>query len=82
MPIDVDIREHEFLGPIILEAEQRGRQEGRQEGELTILRRQIEKRFGALPKWASEKLAAMSSSELEDLIERVLDATSLEELLR
>jgi len=77
MPIDADIREHEFLGPIIIKAEQKGRQEG----ELTILRRLIEKRFGALPRWAGEKLAALSPSELEGLSERVLDAKNVEELL-
>jgi len=43
--------------------------------------RQIEKRFGALPSWAGEKLAKMPASELEDLSERVLDAKSLDELL-
>jgi predicted transposase YdaD len=89
MPIDIDIREHEVLGPMFKEAEQKGRQEGRregrqeglQEGELTVLRRLIEKRFGALPGWAGEKLAALSASELEDLSMRVLDAKSVEELL-
>jgi hypothetical protein len=82
MPIDVDIREHEVLGPMFIEAEQKGREEGLQAGELTILRRQIEKRFGALPSWAGEKLAKMPASELEDLSERVLDAKSLDDLLR
>ena len=82
MPIDLDIRDHEFLGPIIRNAEQKGRQEGRQEGELTVLRRLIEKRFGSLPSRAHERLAALSASELEDLSERVLDATSIEDLLR
>jgi predicted transposase YdaD len=85
MPIDVDIREHEVLGPMFkeerLEGRKEGRREGRQEGELTILRRQIEKRFGALPGWASEKLAALPAPDLEDLSEQVLDAKSLEELL-
>ena len=60
----------------------KGVRKGRQEGELTVLRRQIEKRFGALPSWAGEKLAASSASELEDLAERVLDAKSVAELLR
>jgi hypothetical protein len=58
------------------------RQEGLRQGELIILRRQIEKRCGTLPSWAGEKLAALPASELEALIERVLDATSLGELLR
>ena len=78
MPIDVDIREHEVLGPMFREE----RQEGRQEGELTILRRLIEKRFDGLPSWAAEKLESLSVSELEDLSVRVLDAKSVEELLR
>jgi hypothetical protein len=82
MPIDLDIRDHEVLGPMFIEAEQKGRREGRQEGELTVLRRQIEKRFGPLPGWAGDKLAALRGPELEDLSERVLDAQSVEELLR
>jgi hypothetical protein len=90
MPIDLDIRDHEVLGPMIIKAEQKGRQEGLQKGlqkglqagELTVLRRQIEKRFGALPSWAGEKLAAMPASDLEDLSERVLDARSVDELLK
>jgi len=77
MPIDLDIRDHEFLGPMF-KAE---RQEGRQEGDLTILRRLIAKRFGSLPGWAAEKLARLSTTELEELSERVLDARSVEELL-
>src|ERR1039457_4429283 len=90
MPIDLDIRDHETLGPIIIEAEQKGlqkglqkgRQEGRQEGDLTILRRQIAKRFGALPGWAAERLAGLSTTELEERSVRVLDIGSVEELLR
>jgi hypothetical protein len=62
------------LGPLF--------RKGLQEGELAILRRQIEKRFGPLPGWASQKLAALPASELEDLSERVLDAKSIDELLR
>jgi hypothetical protein len=58
------------------------RTEGREEGKRAILRRQIEKRFDMLPGWAGEKLAALRASELEDLSERVLDANSLDDLLR
>ena len=74
MPIRTSILEHDVLGPLFMK--------GRQEGEVAILRRQIEKRFGALPGWASEKLVSLPSSELEDLSERVLDAATIEELLR
>lgn len=78
MPIRINLLENEVLGPVI----KKGLLEARQEGELTILRRQIEKRFGVLPGWASDKLAALAAFELEDLSERVLDAVSLEELLK
>jgi hypothetical protein len=59
-----------------------GRQEGLREGMLTILSRIITQRFGALPGWAIVRLAAMPVSELEVLDERLLDAPSVEELLR
>ncbi|MGA2739432.1 MAG: DUF4351 domain-containing protein [Bryobacteraceae bacterium] len=73
MPIDLDLRDHETLGPLFMAAGQKG--------ELTILRRQIAKRFGALPGWAAERLAELSTAELEELSERVLDARSVEDLL-
>src|ERR1022692_4386352 len=77
MPIDIDIREHEVLGPMLEEA----RQKGLREGVLIVLRRQIEKRFGAMPNWAAEKLAGLSTADLEDLSVSVLDARKLEDLL-
>jgi hypothetical protein len=86
MPIHIDILENEVLGPVfrkgLQEGLQEGLQKGLQRGELSILRRLIEKRFGALPSWAGEKLAALSASELEDLSVRVLDAKNVEELLK
>jgi len=54
MPIDVDIRVREVLGPILQEAERSAKQ--------TILRVIIEKLFGALPGWAGEKVASRPAS--------------------
>jgi len=48
MPVHVDILTNKVLGREF----RRGLQKGRQEGELRVLRRQIEKRFGAIPAWA------------------------------
>jgi hypothetical protein len=59
----------------------RGLAEGRLEGELKVVRRWVEKRFGAIPRWAEERLRSCSAEELEALCVRVLDAQSLEELL-
>ena len=70
VPILNDILEHEVLGREY------------KSGELTILRRLIEKRFGSLPKWAEQRLAKLSAKELEELSVRVLDAKSIESLLK
>jgi hypothetical protein len=70
MPLEIDIRENKVLG----------REYKR--GELMILRRVIEKRFGPIPTWAEERLTSKSAAELEDLSPRVLDAPTLEDLLQ
>jgi hypothetical protein len=69
MPILDDILDHEVLGREF------------KRGELRLLRRQIEKRFGPLLSWAEERLLACSVEELERTGERFVDAASLEELL-
>jgi len=48
MPTYVDIRENEVLVPMY----ERAVQEGRQEGDVAVRRRLIEKRFGTIPGWA------------------------------
>jgi flagellar biosynthesis/type III secretory pathway protein FliH len=86
MPVYIDILENKVLGPPykkgLDEGRQEGRQEGMREGELAVLRRLIEKRFGAIPSWAEQRLAGRSTGELEDLSVRALDAQSIEDLLR
>jgi Domain of unknown function (DUF4351) len=70
MPILNNILDHKVLGREF------------KKGELTVLRRQLEKRFGPLPAWAEERLASYSASELEDLSLSVLAAQSLPDLLK
>ena len=74
MPVYIDLLENKVLGPKFKRA--------MQEGEMRILRRQIEKRFGAIPNWAEERLAARSAAELEELSLRIFDVPSIEDLLR
>jgi predicted transposase YdaD len=81
MPILDDIMDHDLLGPVLRRGLQQGRAEGRVEGEQTVVVRQIEKRFGAVPPAARQRLEAMSAPELEEIALRLLDAGSLEELL-
>ena len=78
MPVYIDISENKVLGP----AYKRAIKEGELEGELRILRLLIEKRFGPMPAWVEERLAGRSTTELEDLSVRVLDAHSIEDLLK
>jgi uncharacterized protein YqeY len=78
VPILNDILQHEILG----REYKKGRKEGRQEGELAILRRLIEKRFGSVPNWAEERLEKLSAKELEEVSVRLLDAKNLESLLK
>lgn len=78
MPILHDIMDHKVLRREF----KRGLHEGELIGELTVLRRVIEKRFGSVPPWAEQCLAARTKDELEELSLRVLDAPSVEDLLR
>jgi len=86
MPILNDILDHEVLGREYkrgrAEGELEGERKGELKGELRLLRGLIEKRFGAIPAWAEERLSGMSAAELEALSDRLLNAQSLEELLR
>ena len=74
MPILGDTLDNRVLG--------REYKRGLQDGELTVLRRLIEKRFGAIPAWAEERLTGRSAADLEELSVRVLDAESIEDLLK
>ena len=57
-----------------------GREEGRVEGQSRLLKRQLERRFGALPEWATRKLSRATERELEAWAEAILTAPTLEAL--
>ena len=80
MPVDLDIKEHKIIGPILRKAVEQGRQEGRQEAASEIVRRLIEKRFGALPQWAERRLRQCTQAEADDLAMKFVDAKTLEEM--
>ncbi|MBF0143081.1 MAG: Rpn family recombination-promoting nuclease/putative transposase [Magnetococcales bacterium] len=60
--------------------ERKGRQEGRQEGEATMLLRLLQRRFGSLPGWASEKVRSVDQTTLETWGDRVFEAKTLDEV--
>ena len=59
-----------------------GRLEGRIEGEATLLLRLLERRFGVLPPAVRDRIAAADTAALETWGLRVLDAGSLDDVLR
>ncbi|MBF0183119.1 MAG: DUF4351 domain-containing protein [Magnetococcales bacterium] len=60
---------------------QAGEQKGRQEEGVSMLTRQLQRRFGSLPEWASQKIADADLSTLEEWSLRILDAPTLESVL-
>nr|MDQ2901396.1 DUF4351 domain-containing protein [Acidobacteriota bacterium] len=89
VPLLDDIMDNKVLGREykrglregVQEGVQEGLRQGVQQGELSLLHRIIEKRFGAVPAWAEERLSQLPPAELETLAVRLLDAKSLEDLL-
>lgn len=59
---------------------EQGRQEGIEQGQRKILRRQLERRFGELPVAITEQVEAASVSDLERWADQILLANSLDEL--
>jgi len=56
----------------------KGRLEGRLEGESKLLRKQLERRFGILPTWATDKLNSAAEQDFESWGEAVLTAPTLD----
>ncbi len=67
-------------GAGLLEGRKEGIQIGEQKGEAKILTRLLQRRFGAVPDWANEKIAKATSQSLEEWSLRFIDAQSLEEV--
>ena len=61
---------------------EQGERKGRHLGEVNLLRRQVERRFGPLPSWVAERLEQASEAELEHWAERVLECATLEGVFR
>ncbi|MDD5463497.1 MAG: hypothetical protein PHG00_18125 [Methylococcales bacterium] len=62
----------------ITSVERIGIAKGRLEGESKLLRKQLERRFGILPAWASDKLNNATEQDLESWAEAILIAPTLD----
>ncbi|HKA01962.1 MAG TPA: DUF4351 domain-containing protein [Candidatus Solibacter sp.] len=81
MPVYIDILENKVLGPQYKRGLEEGQEEGRQ-SQLRMVRRLIERRFGALSEETETQLNAKSSAELEEVGVCLLDASSIEDLFK
>lgn len=61
--------------------EKKGRKEGLEKGHREVLTSQLEQRFGPLPAYASQAIAAADVDVLRSLAMRVLEAASLDDVL-
>ena len=59
-----------------------GMERGRVEGERAVVQRLLLRRFGELPRSVSERLVGASKADLEAWADKVLDASSLDEVFR
>jgi predicted transposase YdaD len=70
-----------FYDPSLVEkGREEGRKEGRKEGTRLILQKQINKRFGMIPRDVEERIKALEQPQLEELAEKILEITTEEEL--
>lgn len=58
-----------------------GHMEGRLEGEIAVLARQLTRRFGPLPTWVETRLNAATEQDLAEWGDAILDAASLTDVL-
>jgi hypothetical protein len=70
MPIQEDIRDHDYFGPLIRQA------------EVDLMLGLIEKRFGAVPPRIHKRLAALKPDQFKAASLRLLDARRIEDLFQ
>jgi len=82
IPIDSDILDLPIIRDFVLARERRVEARGEAKGEATLLRHQLERRFGALPDEVLSRLASADTTALEAWGLRLLDAAALEDVFQ
>ncbi|MEW6037075.1 MAG: hypothetical protein AB1648_02310 [Pseudomonadota bacterium] len=80
---DIDLKQTRFYQEVFAEGRQEGLQEGRMEqGAIRLLKRLAERRFGPLPPTAEAAIDGAELATLESWLDRVVDAPSLDAILK
>ena len=74
MPIEINLYEHEIIGPML--------RKEHQDGSISVIRHILSRRFGPLPEWVENRLKELSDVELLNLSDRVLEAVRLEDIFK
>jgi hypothetical protein len=80
MPFTIERGDDSFIDALWDEAEQKGRVEGKLEGQIAMVRKIVELRFGPLPRWASDRLSTATQQSLDSLPQRLYTAKTLEDV--
>ncbi len=78
--VEITAHPEDIVPTIAQQFHDKGRAEGRAEGEVAVLLRQITRKFGVPPTAVQDRLSAATPEQLQRWEARILDATSLEEL--
>ena len=62
---------------IFVKGEAKGKAEGKTEGKAEGIKRLLVRRFGPLPPWAEERIAAAPAAQLDAWLDALLDADSV-----
>lgn len=81
MPLQVDVERDPYLAELVRKGQTEALARGHAQGEAAALLRVAERRFGPLPASARERIAAADPETVEGWLDRVLEATSLDDLL-
>jgi len=81
MGVVIDIEKNVILRDIRDSAMAEGEARGKAEGMMLILRDVLESKFGALPKWAAQRLDKAAPAQVERWARKVLTASTLEGVL-
>ncbi len=64
------------------EGQKEGQKEGKKEGEALVLQRLLSRRFGPLPPEVLGRIASASEEDINQWVDRILDAACLEDVFR
>jgi flagellar biosynthesis/type III secretory pathway protein FliH len=72
----------EWAKAYIAEGRQEGLKEGRQEGEILALQKQLSRKFGVISIALTEKIANATPDQIDVWLDRVVDGLPLDEIFK